>query len=68
MGNESSPEYKTTLLEQIGHLEGGNQEANYLISQVNFCYSDNQGRTNANVNFAWNAKTPKNYNSGRATK
>ncbi len=34
----------------------GRESKGELITQVTFRYPDNQGRTAANVNLAWNAK------------
>ena len=43
-----------TLVEQVGRLE--RESKGELLTQVTFRYPDNQGRTAANVNLAWNAK------------
>jgi hypothetical protein len=39
-----------------GWSVGGRESKGELLTQVTFRYPDNQGRTAANVNLAWNAK------------
>ena len=43
-----------TLVEQVGRFEG--ESKSELTTQVTFRKPNNQGRTAANVNLAWNAK------------
>ena len=43
-------------MEKVVQLEGRNPKANYLPKNFSFRYSNNQGRTAANVNLDWKAK------------
>ena len=54
MGNKSAPEYKNTC--GTGWSFSGRESKLELMKQLTFRYPDNQGRTAANVNLAWNAK------------
>ena len=57
MGNKSAPEYKNTC--ETGLSVRGKESKGEFLTQVTFQYPDNQGRTAANVNLAWNAKNTK---------
>ena len=55
MGNKSAPEFKNTC--GTGWSVRGRESKGELLTQVTFRYPENQGKTAANVNLAWNAKT-----------
>ena len=58
----STTKWVTNLRQSIKNTFGtdwsvrGRKSKGELITQVTFRYPDNQGRTAANVNLAWNAK------------
>tara|TARA_A100001388_G_C28607676_1_gene421282 strand:- start:314 stop:631 length:318 start_codon:yes stop_codon:yes gene_type:complete len=58
----STTKWVTNLHQSIKNTCGtglsvrGRESKGELITQVNFRYPDNQGKTAANVNLAWNAK------------
>ena len=54
MGNKSEPEYRNTY--GTVWLVRGRKSKVELLTRVTFRYSENQDRTTANVNLAWNAK------------